>query len=83
MLEEEEARDEDNSEDDDEGTTTSGEGINGPKEDTERDNNASEWDDDVNQDAIRGGGGSEAYEWESIRSDEDEDEESLEVEEIE
>ena len=52
--------------------------IDGPKEDAEQDDNVSYGDDDVDQDAVRGGGSSEAEEWESGGSDGDEDEESIE-----
>ena len=77
VLEEEEAWYEDDYEYGDGGTTTSGEEIDGPDGDGERDDYVSDEDEDVNRDTIPGGEVSEADEWESGRSDRDEDRESL------
>ena len=63
--------------------TTSGEEIDGTKEDKERDNDVSDGDKDVNRYAIRDGGGSDADEWESGGSDGDKDKGLLETEDIE
>ena len=61
--EEEEARDKDGKEERNEGTTTSGEDIDRPDKDAERDDNVSDGDKDVDGDAVRGSGGSEADKW--------------------
>ena len=45
------------------GKKTSIEEINGPDENAEQDNNASDGENDVNRDAVRGGGGSEVDTW--------------------
>ena len=63
-----------------EGTTTSKEEIGRPSEDAERGNNFSNGDNDVDRDYVRGSGVSKANEWESVRSDGNEDTESLEME---
>ena len=63
----------------DEGTTTSGEDINRPDEDTERDDNISNGEKYVDRDVVRGGGGSEADKWDSSIIDGNEDKESLEA----
>ena len=83
VSEEEEAWYEDDNKDGVEMTTASGEDINIPNEDAERDNNVFDGDEDVDRDAVRGGGGSEADEWETGRIDGDKDEYLLEVEDME
>ena len=50
---------------------TSREEVDGPDKDAEQDNDVSDWDEDIDRDAIRGGGGSEAEKCESGRSDRD------------
>ena len=77
---EEEARDKDNI---DERTTASGEEINGPGKYTDRDDNVSDGDEDIDWDAIRGGSGSETDRLDSGGRYGDEDKESLEVEDME
>ena len=64
-LEEGKSQDEDEEEDGDEGMTTSREDIDRPDDDAEQDGNVSDGDKDIYRDTIRGGGGSEAGEWES------------------
>ena len=70
----EELQDEEEEEDGDEGTTTSGEEIDRPDKDAERDNDVSDGDEDVDWDTLWGGGGFEADEWESGGSNRDKDE---------
>ena len=44
---------------------TSGEYIEGPNKDAERDDDVSNGDEDVDREAVRGGGVSEAEKWEN------------------
>ena len=57
--------------------------MNIPDKDTERDRSVFNGDEDVNQNAVRGDGGSEVNEWESGGSDGEKEEESLGTEETE
>ena len=57
--------------------------IDGQREDAERDDSVSDGYKDVKQDAVQGGGGSEADRWECGGSDGGEDKDSLEEEETE
>ena len=79
MLEEQEAWDGDDEEEINEETMTSGEDINRINEDAERDDDVSAGYEDVDRDAIRGGGSSEAEKRYSGGSDKYKDEESLEA----
>ena len=73
-------QDNNNKEDDNKGTTDSGEEIDIPDEDTERDNDVFDGYEDVNRDAVLSGSGSEAENWEIGESDGEEDEDSFEAE---